>query len=178
MHAKLHSKFNEVDCADPHWRDAIAHKLDATYRHAPHFRSVLRHLQNDLENSTDRLLDIDLASLRSVLSLLGIDIRIRFSSELKIRAPRKEFPAEICKQIGATDIIFGEGGGLRYHGAEPFIQRGVTVHFQDFRAPYEGFAETYSPNKSNVSIIDLLFLLGASETKKIVSDLWSVETPP
>lgn len=149
--------------------------MGGCYQQAPFFSEYIDAIKKCLDSCSDTLVDVDIRTIQLLLELLHIKIKIRRASDLNCGGTPVECLAQLCKQVSATGYIFGEGGGLAYHGASYLKYNGITPHQQHYRQGYLRFAETYYPARPNLSIIDLLFNLGAQMTSEIVRSFWSIE---
>lgn len=81
------------------WRRIILNKLQTTFK--KDFSEIY---------SSDRLVDINLASIDYCRQALGITTPIILSSELNITTSSSQRLADICKALNATEYISGNGG--------------------------------------------------------------------
>lgn len=174
VHAQRHTVIRNVGIADENWRKHITDCLLGSYRKAPFFSKFIGDITSHFAACTNSLLDINLKTIRFVLELLEIRLKIYCSSDFNAVGTPVEKLVSLCEQVGATDYVFGEGGGLAYHGASHFRHHGIAVHQQRYRAPYACFADSYYPPCRNLSILDLLFYLGPQDTSRVVRSYWQI----
>lgn len=85
--------------SNPKWRRVILNKLQTTFK-------------KDLSEiyKSDRLVDINLASIEYCRQALGITTPMMLSSELNITTNSSQRLADICRALDATEYISGTGG--------------------------------------------------------------------
>jgi hypothetical protein len=100
------------------------------YGRAPYWRSITDEIQAvaDLLGSTDRLVEVTLASCRALLTTVGWTGEIVLSSEFTVRTERSARLADLTRAVGATHYLCGTGG-QRYLEASAFDELGLRVHY-------------------------------------------------
>lgn len=79
-------------------------------------KTIITKLQNNFKKDftqiydSDKLVDINLNSIRYCMKELNINTPIRLSSELNLQSRSSQRLADICKHFGATEYISGVGG--------------------------------------------------------------------
>jgi hypothetical protein len=162
-------RVNEIHLLDDSsWREKLVRKFAAAYRSAPFRDEGLELLVADVLGAQTLLVDLNLASLMRLGSLLGLDReKIILSSALDITASSTERLVQIVQQSGGTTYLAG-GGAQGYQQDEDFAKKGLHVDYQDFRHPlYEQTGtESFIPG---LSILDSLSQLGVSGTRELLS---------
>jgi len=85
--------------SNPKWREKLLKKIQTN------FKLDLNEIYNH-----DKLIDINMASIKYCMKSLNITTPIRFSSELNLNSSRSQKLADICEYFNATEYISGEGG--------------------------------------------------------------------
>jgi len=170
IRASRNTSINEVTAVGK-WRK-ILKTIKHTYGRSKYFSDYYLPIESIVIESDGNICDLNVKLLRFVSSLLNIDYQIRYVSEFVNSPPPPDGLAYICQEIGADNYIFGEGGGLTYHGTAVFHKRGIDIEQQRFRSKYESIANKHWPECTNLSVIDLLFHLGATETERIAKNTW------
>jgi hypothetical protein len=80
----------------------------------------------DLFDKTDSLADVNTASTRCLLDLVGWQGAFVRSSDLTASSERSERLADLTEAVGAGEYLCGTGG-MRYIEHEPFTARGLRV---------------------------------------------------
>lgn len=114
-------------------------------------------LHKIFESDWDFLLDLNVFTLREVLSRLGLKRRIVLSSELNTEGSATERLVNICQAIGANHFFEG-AAGRDYINESVFAQHGITLEYQDYHHPE--YRQLHGPFVSHLSILDLLLNSG------------------
>ncbi len=101
-------------------------------------------------------------------------MRIEYSSNYRLKGSATDKLISLIENIGADACIFGEGGGLACHEISLIERSGATLFLQDFSSNYPVYSQIHTGFLSDLSIIDAMFNIGASETKKVTFDAWHI----
>jgi hypothetical protein len=149
----------DIEVSDPGWPEDHWRALAASYAAAPffsHFRPVLEPLF--LETRDSRLSAINRRFLEAVCRLLGIETRLTWSMDYKVRDGRSERLVDLCLQAGATTYLSGPTA-RSYIDPEPFRKAGIELVFFDYSG-YREYEQLYPPFDHHVSVLDLLLNVG------------------
>lgn len=142
---------NSTDWALKHLRT-----FAMSYARAPGTIALTEKLRVVLKQQWTSLVDLDIATIRLMCSILGPgEARMAWSSSLGIEAGEKsERLLKICQHFGA-DTYYATRASKEYLNVGLFSKNGVTVEFQDYQHP------TYpqiqgGPFVSHLSILDLM----------------------
>ena len=152
---RYHQRIDEVVVDDPgwaerHWR-TILHQYSAAAAAGEHLGAI-----EDLYGHAPRgrLTEINEYFLTRICALLGIQTRIRRSSDLDPAGDRSERLLNICRQLGAAVYLSGPSA-RDYLDERLFNDAGVTVEWADYSG-YPEYRQLHPPFTHEVSIIDLL----------------------
>ena len=150
----------------------ISKTIENVYKRAPHFDAYFQEIDKVLSKDCDNLNDLNIAILKLLLKILNLDVPIYKSSELGIHADEpNERLLKICLHFNATKYIAGKGG-KNYMEKSMFSDKGIEILWQDYpnnQFTYEQLGNNFIPG---LSVIDLLFNIGAEETKKFIESGW------
>jgi len=135
-----------------HWKT-----MQLSYKKAPYFdRYEAEFSQLYTDCQWENLCELNVALLKLVKDLLGINTTLILSSEMNIVERGDEKILLILKELKADKYITGEGeGSKRYVGEEAFRENNIELIYQQFKHPvYHQLWRDFIPN---LSIIDLLF---------------------
>ncbi len=99
--------------------------------------------------------------------ILGIDTKVRWSSEFKLEGNQTERLLNICKTCGATEYLSGPSA-QNYLDEETFKKEGIKVNWMDYSG-YPEYKQLYAPFEHGVSILDLIFNEGPAAVKYMKS---------
>ncbi len=169
--ARRDTFINEVKTAASFSKNRLFKTIEHSYSKSEYFDEVWPPLKGVLEAAQNTLMDINKRTLLFILELLDIKLSIRYASEFPLLTDPSSTIVSICQAIGADNYIFGEGGGLDYHGYSKFHKSGIKTYQQDFLSGYQQKASDYFLNCFDVSVLDFLFGMGITRTKNYVHKL-------
>jgi hypothetical protein len=142
--------------AERHWRS-----LAAAYGRAAHFATMGRRIHAWYEAVADErsLTAVNLHFLRAVLAELGLNVRVTRDRDYAPAGTKTQRLLDICQAAGATHYLSGPSA-RGYFDADLFVRAGVGVEWMTY-GPYPVYAQGAGAFVHEVSILDLLFHLGA-----------------
>jgi hypothetical protein len=149
-----------IDWRQDHWK-----KLQISYANAKFFSHYRDRLEGIYKSDWNRLMDLDLESIKAVFEWLGIRIPIVMESELKITSKSTQRLVDVCKAVGADTYVSGRGG-KQYMDESLFSKNGLTLEYQVYSASSypQRHAATFVPD---LSILDMLMNLGPASMEFI-----------
>lgn len=155
-----------IDTSKP-WREKILGTLAASYARAPHFEDVYPVVEEIVSLPTDRIMELNEAGLRRIARGLGLDARkLVRQSDLSVSGPGTDLLVELCKAVGGTAYLTGDGAG-GYLEPEKFAAAGLGFAEQRFTPPrYPQQSKTYVPG---VSVVDALMSCGWDGTAALLT---------
>jgi hypothetical protein len=142
--------------AEQHWR-----ALAAAYGRAKHFPSMGPRIQRWYEAIVGErsLTAVNLHFLRAVLAELGLTVRVTRDRDYAPAGTRTQRLLDICRAAGASHYLSGPSA-RDYFESDLFAQAGIAVEWMTY-GPYPTYAQGNGAFEHEVSILDLLFHLGA-----------------
>jgi hypothetical protein len=156
---KFPQKINEVSIAGADWREKHWKTLGSCYRRSAHFDGLAPTLEEFYRRSWTNLAGMNVAAIELMASLLGIEKKWVFASELPVRGTKSDLVLDICKAVGASSYYSGKAGST-YLDRESFARAGIGIVVQSFDHPtYEQLfmKHGFIPN---LSALDMLFNCG------------------
>jgi hypothetical protein len=151
-HAQL---LSEVRIADERWPARHLRTLRESYARAPYLDYLMPTLERVLTCGYETLLDVDLAVIRALLEILGLDpSRLRLSSELGAVGAKTSRLVSLCERVGAREYLTGDAA-RGYIDASAFERAGIRLLFHDYRHPT--YRQLHGPFVSHLSVVDLIF---------------------
>lgn len=136
------------------WRRKHKLSLEQAYRKAPFFSMVQPALAAVLDQEWENLLELDIAMLRALVGLLGMEWKVLRSSELGVPGQRTDRLIGLCRKLGATEYLTGDAA-RSYLDESAFRDLGVQVHWHGYVHPeYRQRTGDFVPY---MSVVDLLF---------------------
>lgn len=148
-----------IDLSKPwgktHWK-----ALTCAYARAPHFRRYAPLLEAFYRRSDSRLADFTVDLTVALSREIGIG-RTRFmrSSEIpRATDGRTDRLVQILRHVGATHYISGPSA-REYVEDHKFAEAGISIEYMSYG--YSEYPQLFPPYDPRVSILDLLFMVGA-----------------
>jgi hypothetical protein len=141
--------------------------IEQSYGKAPFFREYASELKQILEKPYEKLADMTIDMTIALASALGI-FRTTFlrSSSLNADGAKTDRLLRILQSIGATHYITGPAAKA-YLDVERLANAGISIEYMDYN--YPDYPQLYPPFDSQVSILDLLFMVGPAAQNYIWS---------
>jgi hypothetical protein len=156
-----HTPINEIlidrtyDWSRKHWT-----AIEQSYGKAPFFTRYSSDLKRMLEEPYEKLADLTIDLTKVLAGALGISsTSFLRSSSLKAVGTKTDRLLMILKAVGATHYITGPAA-KNYLDSERLTNAGVSIEYMDYN--YTAYSQLYPPFDSQVSILDLLFMVGPS----------------
>ncbi len=167
VHYKFGQKINEVEIDNKiFWRKDHLKTIKVCYRKAKYFDEFFPYIEELLSKEYKMLVDINIESVKMVLSYLGINKKLICSSELKVEGEKTLRLVNICKKLNCDTYISGSGA-KEYLDVEEFKKYNINVVFQEYTTPeYQQLFGSFIPN---LSIIDMIFNVGKDKTLNLIS---------
>jgi hypothetical protein len=152
-----------TDWNEKHWR-----AIQQAYSKAPFFQQYAPLLEGFFQQKPEFLADFTIETTVSLARQLGF-LKTQFlrSSQLKISGVKTDRLIQILKNVGATHYISGPSA-RDYIEKAKFDQAGIALEYIEYR--YPEYPQLYPPFDQNVSIIDLLFMVGQDAQNYIVTE--------
>lgn len=156
-------------CWDAPWNREHWTAIKLAYHKAPHFRTYAPLLESFYQQHPALLADFTIDMTIALAKALGIHhTQFIRSSELKnIQGARTERLVEILKAVGADHYISGPAA-RDYIDDEQFEKAGISLEYM--RYDYEPYPQLHPPYDPQVSIIDLMFMLGEDAIQYITKE--------
>ncbi|MCX7940605.1 MAG: WbqC family protein [Elusimicrobiota bacterium] len=166
VHYKFGQKINEVIIDNKIlWKKDHIKSIEVNYRKAKYFFDFFPVVENLLSREYTKLVDINIESIKCVLSYLGINKQFVLSSTLNIEDEKTERLVEICKKLSA-DVYISGSGARDYLDIELFEKNNIKVVFQNYTVPE--YQQLFGKFISNLSIIDMIFNVGKTKTLELL----------
>lgn len=155
----------EIDERQP-WRRKHWRSIELSYKKAPFFAEYAEPLRELYETPFTHLAEFNLAQLRVLLALFGIDVPVVRMSEQAFEGAKSDLVLDMCAQMGAETYLFG-AQGRDYADVDAFLAADVVPLFQEYRHPV--YPQLHGEFVSHLSAIDLLFMAGPESLEVLMS---------
>jgi hypothetical protein len=168
VHYSTRTKIHEVEIVSEKEKRKVVRKIEAAYKKSEYFSLIWPTIKEGLLNNGNRLLDVNMATLKILFSMLKISVDILYGSKFNGDEDPADRLVNICRELNAKIFVFGEGGGLDYHGYAKFHKNGITTLRQNYLEFITGYTVKNEFIPHNLSIIHFLFNLGIEQTINLI----------
>jgi len=105
----LENKHINVRKVKENWKEHYRNQVVEAYRKYDYFDDGLKIIDNMLSNESNLMMDYNLSYMKNIFSLLSIDTKLIFSSSLNIETTKTQRLYDICKALGGTSYLAGQG---------------------------------------------------------------------
>jgi hypothetical protein len=152
----------EVEIREAEFWKKHLRSIEVNYGRAEHFGQFFPELSWIFEGNGPwgRLVDLNVALMEWLKSLLGIKTPIVRASDLDAEGKRSSLVAAICRSVGAAEYLSPIGAaGYVLSESREFSARDVQVFFQNYTHPI--YRQLFPPFLPFASAIDCIFNEGA-----------------
>jgi len=149
----------QMDWSKP-WAKNHLKSLTFSYKKSPYFAAYAQWLDSVYERRDDLLADFTIWLTIEIAREIGIThTQFMRSSEIpNITGQKTERLIQILQYVGAKDYISGPAARA-YIESEKFDAAGITLEYIEYN--YSEYPQLYPPYDPNVSILDLMFMIGS-----------------
>jgi hypothetical protein len=168
---RYYQKINEARVSGNDWREKHWKSILHNYSRAEFFGYYSTVFEELYLRSRETLLSlINYSFIRAINGILGIDVKISWSSDYTLVGERTERLVDLCRQTKAGRYVSGPSAKA-YIDEELFANENIRLVWMDYSG-YPEYRQLYPPFTHEVSIIDLIFNEGpgAPQFMKSFSD--------
>lgn len=163
---KYFQKIKDTKVSDKKWAFDHLKTIQYNYAKAKFYKQNIEFIKElyNLAANLNYLSEINYLFLSNICNFLGIETKIKFSSEYDFKSEDKnERLIEICKLAGGTDYYSGPAA-KDYMDVKLFEKNNINVHWYDYSG-YPEYEQLYPPFVHGVSIIDMILNVGKDSIK-------------
>jgi hypothetical protein len=150
---------------NPEWNADHLRTIQRSYSKAPYFATYAPLLEQELQCADEKLVDLLIRTTTTIARALGItQTRFLRSSELSISGERTERLINIVRSVGADRYISGPSAS-DYIDDSQFEGAGIELEYMKYE--YPEYPQLRTPFDPQLSIIDLLMMVGSQASKYI-----------
>lgn len=144
--------------AGNHWKNKVLGTLQTCYGKAPHFKLYFSQLTDIIQRDYLMLADLNMALIKWLAGIFGIDTPMKKSSDLpEIAGQSSERLISICQSVMAESYLSGFGG-QKYQEQELFQAAGIDLLVYDFHHPE--YEQMWGEFTDGLSALDPVFNIG------------------
>jgi hypothetical protein len=144
------------DWAEKHWTS-----IQQAYSKAPYFEMYAEEIKGYYTQHDEFLSDFTIETTTALTRLLGINhVKFLRSSDFQdLQGVKTDRLIDLLTRIGCSHYITGPSA-KNYLEEEKFDQAGISLEYMAY--DYPSYPQLYAPYEPQVSILDLLFMVGPS----------------
>ena len=150
------------------WDDLHLRTLQIDYGQAPYYDKYIGIFEKIYKKRLDLLADCNLEFLKEIFGILGINVKIKKTSEMNLISSKTEQVIEICKIVNADTYLSGTGA-VQYMEESLFKQNGIKLLYDNYEHPVYKQRFMKLGFLPNMSVIDLIFNEGPESFEIIKS---------
>jgi len=144
-------------CHEGNWRKKRLASLKAAYSKAPYLKDHQDVLEQIFSLKFERLIDLNLMTIRYLRTNLRIDCPFILQSQMGIRSRGNVLLLEICRKLGGA-VYLAQESTKKYLDGAAFASAGVELCF--FSAPSPVYPQLWGNFIHDLSAFDLLLNCG------------------
>lgn len=157
---------------DQQWKEKILAQLQHYKKQAPYFSNVIDILNEIFSKEYATIVDLNLASLKTVCYYLGINTPIQVFSLMNIDIEPANAPDEwalnICKALGNVDEYWNPPGGQSFFNKKKYENADINLKFHSaILTDYDQKRNVFEPG---LSIIDVMMFNSVDEINKMLDN--------
>lgn len=166
--APQNTQINEIYLNDENWQEQHLNLIKQSYAKAKYFEEIFPFIEKLYSQKYEKMIDINLASIKMLLELFDINIEIIFSIKFNLNSKSNQLLVDLLKRVGATHYLSGIGA-KDYYDNKPFEEANIKVLWQDFKHPV--YPQLHGEFIPYLSSIDLLFNCGIEKSREILRNI-------
>ena len=103
------------------WKEKHIKTLEMNYKKAAHFKEVAAIIFPIIKANHKSLADLNTCIICNIIKRIGITTKIVYASTLGVSGKKEKLVIDICKQLGATEYLSGQGAST-YQKEEHFLE--------------------------------------------------------
>lgn len=162
-------KINQIKISDKNWAKKHWALLEQNYSKAQYFHEYKDVFENLYFNCNEEFLSqINYKFIVTICKLLGIETKIRFSSEFELTEGKTQRLLAICKECDA-DVYLSGPSAKEYFNEELAKKLNIEVEWMDYSS-YGEYNQLFGAFTHNVTVLDLIFNEGKN-AKRLLHDV-------
>ena len=164
--APTDTMINEIIIAEESkWRKKHINIISMNYKKCPYYNEIMPYIEELYEKPIEKLADFNLESIKMLIKLFDINIRMIMGSDLKPEGNNNKLNVDIVKKLKCHRYLSGQGA-RDYHDQSYYDENGIEVVWQKFEHPI--YPQPYGDFVPYLSSIDMLFNIGINESRKLI----------
>ena len=155
----LSQKIYDSKIFNSNWQKKHISTLQCNYSKAKYFHEYKELVFSMYENQSEYISEVNISFIQGICKLLNIKTEFIDSRDLNLHGDRNFRLLEACKKLNA-DVYISGPAAKNYLDIEMFNKENIIVDWMDYSG-YNEYKQIYEPFAHGVSILDLIFNVGA-----------------
>ena len=167
-HGFIDKKYNEIKSKDDEtWLKKHREEIQRSYGDSVFFEEVWSEIADLFETRESTICEYCIRSILRIKELLGIGSKVVLQSDMEYdkNQRKNDLVIELCKAVGATEYLSGNGA-RKYADEASFADASIVLSYQQFKIP-EYPQMNSSEFTPGLSMLDLFFNCGIKRAKEI-----------
>lgn len=166
----------DVKIAEKNWNKKLLKTLHYSYANEPYYKEHVDFIRKLLLDAEFKyLLDLNIFLLETSCEFLNIPLTKKHSHQFRRQGSATEDLVYLCLQNDINKYVFGEGGGLNYHGTSMFHKNNIKVVQQKFAKKFKEINSSIYPPSTEMSIIHHIFCIGRIKCEELIKNIWRID---
>jgi len=141
--------------------------ISAEYRKTPYYNHIMPFIEKLYGFKTNSITEFNIHCIKAICAAVGFQRKLVKGSNLEIRSAKNEANADMTEKVGGTIYLSGQGG-KEYMDEGVYLQKGITILYQNFEHPVYPQYDTKEFIRG-LSVIDALMNVGFDGVKNLLS---------
>jgi len=148
------------------WKETYRNKLVHTYKKHAYFDETIEWIDEILLIQSNKLIDYNLAILKTMFKILNIKTEIIYASDLNIQTQKTQRLYDINKMLNATHYLAGQGA-IDYLDVDIFKDIKILKHELTHPVYTQYDASTFTPFMSS---LDFFMNIGTDKLSRLLNE--------
>lgn len=158
----------DVIPSNKYWKLKLVNSLFNIYKNEIYFDKYFDNICISIFDCPNDLVSININLIKYFLNIFQIEIEILKASSFEKKENATKNLVNLCQINKIDKYIFGEGGGLSYHGINSFKYVGIDTYKQNFKQYHTDNEIAFHNGIFNLSVLEYIFKMDINEIIKIV----------
>jgi len=133
------------------WQKKYIKTIEQIYSKHEYYHKYIEEIKSIIIKHNKYLIDLNMAFIYFFRNTFNIDSKIIFSSSLNVNSVKNERVIDLCKSVGATTYLSGNGA-KNYLDSNSFSENGLELIYQDYEHPSYN-SKNFMPYLSSLDLL-------------------------
>lgn len=174
VHSNLEGTIRETPWTDINWPQKHLKTVKFAYGRAPYFNQIFSWFFDLLLSvKAENVADLNIQILKSIAQQLNLSCSFNLSSNFNVGGEGDDRLIQLVLRLDGDTYLSGYGG-FKYQNIDKFKAAEIHVQYYNFTPPE--YPQLWGDFESGLSIIDILFNCGFSDTSHLIKSSGKVKS--